>query len=289
MATDTADTPSEPVEISELMYADDTPAADLKEAPKTEVESVTVESKADEDEETADELEESSESDETEEETPEQEGEEPADFEVPDGDKVIKVTRAELIKGYQRQADYTRKTTAIAEDRKAVQAEKARIEETAKVLTDINGELESLIMGDVQNIDWDQLRDSDVSEFLRMKEVVAAKQSRFGELVAKRDQIVKQKTDAEGVALHEALGWSDAAKRQSDIETLDGYMQANGITEQVTSHKLMKAILAAAKYEKLQAKKAATLKEVKLAPKTTKPAKIAKATAPKSAEDLMYG
>lgn len=50
------------------------------------------------------------------------EAEEPAaeTFTLPNGEAV---TRDELLKGYQRQADYTQKTTQVAERRKAVQAE----------------------------------------------------------------------------------------------------------------------------------------------------------------------
>ena len=45
----------------------------------------------------------------------------------------LEVDLDELIKGYSRTSDYTKKTQTLAEQRKAVEAERARIEEAAKL------------------------------------------------------------------------------------------------------------------------------------------------------------
>jgi hypothetical protein len=48
-------------------------------------------------------------------------------FSIRDGDKDVKVTLAELKKGYARQSDYTRKSQALAEERKVIQNEAAQV------------------------------------------------------------------------------------------------------------------------------------------------------------------
>lgn len=64
------------------------------------------------------------EAEEGEEEGEEQESE-PEYFDLPDG---TKVERDEVVKGYLRQSDYTRKSTEVAEYRKSIEAESSRIQ-----------------------------------------------------------------------------------------------------------------------------------------------------------------
>lgn len=282
MAID-SDAQAAPV-LSDLLYKDATPA----EAPTGSTDAGEAIDTADTDEVNAGELEQSGEQTDTAQ-SDEEVSEEPAEHEVTVDGESRKVTRSELIKGYQLESVATKRTMEAAEIKKSAEAKISQADEALKVLGDIHGEINALLLGDVKNIDWDALRDSDVSEYLRLKDVVAGKEKVLGELVAKRNQLVQQKTTVEANALHQALGWSDAAKRQADIDQITGYMQESGITEQVTSHKIMQAFVEAAKYRKLQQSKVEVLKEVKKAPKTTKPSKIAKTAAPKSIEDLMYG
>jgi hypothetical protein len=270
------------------------PASDLFYA-KTEPETpLTESSEADEVEDTEEKEEASEESEESGEQQDNEEASEEVSEELPEYDVTVdgesrKVTRSELIKGYQLEADATKKTMAAAELSKTAEAKIAQADEALKVLGDIQGEIESLIMADAKSIDWDMLRESDTPEYLRMKEVVAERQSAINNLVAKRNEVVAEKVREESEALHKALGWSDAAKRQADIDELTGYMTEAGITEQVTSHKLMLTMLEASKYRKLMATKKAVLKEVKQAPKTTKPVRTTKAAPEKTAAELFYG
>jgi hypothetical protein len=283
MAT-VADNPvTEPV-LSDLLYNDHTPAKETDgptDADTTDKDTV-------EDAESAkDEAESASDTDETVDDSEAEPDEEL--FDVQDGDKTLKVNRKELVDGYTRLSDYTRKTKIVAEERKAVEAERAKVDDTVKVLSDIHEEVQSLIMGDLKQVDWDAVRTTDPSEYLRLKEVKAEREKTLDEMVKKRNQIIKAKTDAESIELHKALGWNDdAKKKQADIDLITGFVQERGITDQVTSHKLMLAILDAANYHKLQKAQAETLVELKKAPKTTKPVKTTKPPQPKSLEDLLY-
>jgi len=199
------------------------------------------------------------------------------------------VNLKELKNGYQRNEDYAIATRELKDKEKVVLEKASKADETLKVLNDITGELDALIMGDVKNINWDELRQSDTAEYLRLKEVVDERKKTLSGLVEKRNQIIKEKTAAESEALHKALGWNtDAVKKEADIKQLTEYMASEGITEQVTSSKLMASILKAAKYDQLQKTRKETTKEVKTPQKVTKPVPKPKQAAPKSLEDRLY-
>lgn len=284
----TTDNPVEPVkDMAERMYGES-----LIEEP-AEVEPTEIEEEAEEEapEDTDAEVDAEEDPDAEQSETDDTDGDDDAE---PAGDDFVeeingkKVNRKELREGYLRQSDYTRKTTEVAEERKAVAAKQAEVDKVAEILGDIQTEIQTLVMGDVQNVDWDSVRISDPSEYLRLKEVEAARSKKLAGLVEKRNQVVNAKIAEEGKALHEALGWKDAAKKQADIEAINGYLQEQGITETVTSHKLMLAIHKAAMHDRFQRDKVKTLKEVKKAPKVTKPVKQVKKPEPTTLLDRMY-
>lgn len=198
------------------------------------------------------------------------------------------VNLKELKNGYQRNEDYAIATRELKEKEKVVLERTTKADETLKVLNDITGELDALIMADAKNINWDELRQSDTAEYLRLKEVVDERKKTLSGLVEKRNKLIQEKIAAETTALHQALGWNDAAKQEADIKTITEYMTSEGITEQVTSSKLMTSILKAAKYDQLQKTRKEATKEVKTPPKVTKPVPKPKQPAPKSLEDRLY-
>ncbi len=130
------DTPShEPLSISQAVALMDRQDATAKAAPAPAQPEQKAEPAASTD--TVDEtpVEEAGEVEQEEGEQPETEAEaEPTD----DGETIIalpdgkEVPLAELVKGYQRQADYTRKTQAVAEDRKALEQSRQQVADTAK-------------------------------------------------------------------------------------------------------------------------------------------------------------
>ena len=59
----------------------------------------------------------------------EEEVQETPKYRVKAGDEELEVDLDELVKGYSRTADYTRKTQALAEQRKAIEAEAQKVQE----------------------------------------------------------------------------------------------------------------------------------------------------------------
>ncbi len=62
-----------------------------------------------------------------------EEVQEPQRFRVKVDNEELEVDLDELIKGYSRTSDYTKKTQNLAEQRKAVESERTKIEEAAKL------------------------------------------------------------------------------------------------------------------------------------------------------------
>lgn len=216
---------------------------------------------------------EASESDEHEE--GEEEAEEPQRYRVKVDGKELEVDQDELISGYQRDADYRKKTMELAEQRKAVEAKESELAQKVQ-------ELESFIEQQDQNIDWDELRDIDPSEYLRQKDLQdkrkAAAEKSSKELQQQQQQQMQERFQTEGAKLIEAMGgqknWSEQ-QRTKDMQEAFDHLASLGISEQeanaIADHRFWRTAIDAAKYQKLMKNKGKVSKEVRKAPKSVKP------------------
>lgn len=201
-------------------------------------------------------------------------GEEEAEYEVtlPGGEKT-KVPLSELIRGYSREADYTRKTQALAEFRRA---EEARLDaEAQRVATVYGRKLEALELAlremEPQEPDWDTLRREDPAEFAAQfaehqrhrerKAAVQAERARVQqELAEAQERRLAAVLETERAKLIEAIPeWQDPAvasegkKRLADYATRTyGYTPED--LSQVYDHRLMVILDKARRYDELQVK-----------------------------------
>lgn len=209
-----------------------------------------------------------------------------------DGEEVNLKDIREWKQGHLRQADYTKKTQALSEDRKQFAEQKQQLDTSLQTLSGIVEGLQQEILGDLNKVNWDELREFDTAGYLKQKEIVEQKKGRLAELAKQHNDLVQAQAMKESEQLHQVLGWADQAKKAADIKTIQEYAKAKGIEDSVASvrdHKVMLALLDAAKYQALQQKKPGVLKQVKAAPKVvTKPSKQAPSEPPKSAADLFY-
>jgi hypothetical protein len=248
----------------------------MKEEPAESGQSEVVEEEeTSEAEDAGEEVEETTETAETED-TDEEEGSEPSEEVIIDG-KPEKVTKAELVKGYQRQADYTRKTQAVAEERKTLEAARTKFEESVKALGEIESEVQALVMGDLSSINWDELRDTDASEYLRMREVVQKRESALKDISEKRAKLEADQIAKEQVALQKALEWDNAetgtTKREADLKLVQEHFGNSPALQKAKDAETVLAFVEAAKYRQLQKEKAEVKRELKKVPKVSKPAK----------------
>ena len=186
----------------------------------------------------------------------------------------IEVTLEELRRGYSRDADYRRKTQALAEQRKAVEAEQEAIRKEraqyAQLLTALEQQLQS---GGVKEPDWDRLYQEDPVEWVRQRELWRLRQERLAAAQAEQQrlqQIAAQEQQARLAAyvqeqrerLFEALPeLRDPEKAQHEHRRLRDHGQRPGCTDQEPDsqydHRVVLMLYKAARYDDLMAKREA--------------------------------
>ena len=213
------------------------------------------------------------------------------------GEEVSAQTVLEWKQNGLRQADYTKKTQQAAEIRKQAEAKLAETAELNAKLADTLATLEKSIKDEASSIDWEYLRENDTGEYLKQKELLQKKAKQALSAKAELEQRQKAEFDQQ-LAVEQKLllesqpTWQDAKQREADFSLIDDYVTAAGFTDaevkSLTNHKVMNAVLDAARYKALQNKSAATAKEVQKAPKVVKASTKSK-TKPKSRSELFYG
>ena len=203
----------------------------------------------------------------------EEESEEPR-YTVKVNGEEIEVTLEELRRGYSRDADYRRKTQALAEQRKALEAEYEAIRQEraqyAQLLTALEQQLQS---GGVKEPDWDRLYQEDPVEWVRQRELWRSRQERLAAAQAEQQrlqQIAAQEQQARLAAyvqeqrerLFEALPeLRDSEKAEQEYRRLRDYGQRLGFTEQeldsLYDHRAVLLLYKAARYDELMAKREA--------------------------------
>jgi len=185
----------------------------------------------------------------------------------------------EALEGGLRLSDYTRKTQLVAEDRKSVAA---KGEKQDQLLDDLQSHIDLLAEmtdSEFDGINWDELREDNTSEYLRLKEKKESKRGKLDKAKSDRQKLLDDKRSelagAEQSKLFAAMGWQDApSKQEADLKLMQTYLQGRGWTNEdfvdVINHKHMMAIMDAAKFHQLQSKASATTKKVKQAPKVVK-------------------
>jgi len=159
---------------------------DVEESTETEEEALEAS-----DEESEEEGEDSEES-EVEEETVEEEDDTPQLYAVKVDGKDYEVTEEELLKGYSRQQDYTRKTQELSEYRKQLddagqfyQQEVAKTQEARQQYISSlasAAQLNLASLKEYQNIDWERLKAEDKEEYLTKRDEFREAQANIQQL-----------------------------------------------------------------------------------------------------------
>lgn len=218
------------------------------------------------------------------------------------GDKEISV--ADVQEGLDsglRRADYTKKTQALADDRKTFEADQVKVGELSKSLTEHIEALEHSFKKEEAEVDWEHLREYDTGEYLKQKEI---QQNKVDSLDAAKAEVKKLDDEkniafitAEQQKLVDAFPeWKDPATgteaREKDSKLIEAYVTDNGFSndefKNLTSSNVMIAIHKAAQFDALKKDSDAAEKIVRKAPKAIKPGPKRKQTKSKSAVDVMY-
>ncbi len=261
----------------------DTSAEALPEEEQSESESEEMESA-----EPQDEAEETSEEVESEEEEVEEEAPKDEKFVVKVDGKEIEVPKDELIRGYQREADYTRKTQKLAEERKLVESEFQQVRGEREQYAQILGQLQQKLQEfEPPEPDWNRLEVEDPTEYARQwtshqrrqqqKYAVQAEQERLNQMRQAELQKQMQQTMAQEVAsLKEKIPeWSSPEKAKEEGKALLEYGQKLGFSEQelstITDSRALLALHKAWKYDQMMSKRPEFQAKIKKAPKMVTP------------------
>ncbi|MFW0776241.1 MAG: hypothetical protein ACN2B6_00785 [Rickettsiales bacterium] len=196
----------------------------------------------------------------------------------------LDVTFDQLVENFEKGQDYYKKTSKLADERKAWEAEKAQLAQSVEAekqnYVSMVQQLNELVKTQEQDINWDELRETDPSEYLRQKELIESRKQAVSDAQAKMQAEVSQKRqemlNSESQKLLTVMGeqWKDPEVRQKDIESMYEYAYANGVTKEEASnildHRFWAILHKAMKYEKLQETSEVVKKQVKSAPKTVK-------------------
>lgn len=189
----------------------------------------------------------------------------------------------EVIAGYSRNADYTRKTQQLSEQRKTAETEleAARVERVqyAQMLSALQQQLTQLMP---QEPDWNALYNSDPLEYVRQRDVwrerndklvaAQAEQQRLYALQVEeqRSQVQNMVTEGRKQLLEKRPEWKKPETWEADRAKLINYGQSAGYSEgelmQATDPRAILILDKARRYDELVAKRP------KPAPRTAPPA-----------------
>lgn len=201
----------------------------------------------------------------------------------------LEVDVDELIKGYSRTSDYTKKTQALAEQRKQIEAERAKVVEAARLRDQYAQRLQvieqMLTQSPQENLA--ELKETDpigyavkmAEQVEREKQLAAVRQERAQ--VAQRQQYEQQERlkahlSQEAERLQAAIPeMADEVKGEVVRKEIKDFARSIGFSEQelsqVYDHRAVLTLYKAMQYDKLQKSKPATAKRVAEAPKTLRP------------------
>ena len=231
-----------------------------------------------EDESLEEDTEEEEEAVEAKEESEETDGEEEELYAVTVNGEEVAVSLDELLSGYSRQSDYTKKTQEIASERKGmgelqqqynshiaqIQQERQQYAEAlTNVIVNQSAELERF-----SNIDWNTLRETDPIEYVTTREQYREAQEKVQATQNQRAQAQQAQQAEMNKAQHQMLQvekgklveaipeWGDPDKQKELATNLQSYAKGQGFTAEelnsLVDHRSVLVLLKAQKYDQLQ-------------------------------------
>lgn len=215
-------------------------------------------------------------------------------YKVKVGGEEKEVPLSELLKGYQLQSDYTRKTMQVAEERRTVESEREKLNrEREEFVQGASSEmllLQKQIEADAKT-DWSALMERDPVEYMRLKHAADARRDQYFQLRHQSEQVAKalqqEQQEQQSAYIAEQVGilkkelpelFGDEAKAAETKKQLREFMAGQGFAEaeiaSIVTARDVKVLFNAMRYDQLQKAKVEEAKRVK-----TPPAKVESANA----------
>jgi len=205
------------------------------------------------------------------------------------------VTLDELRNGYQRDADYRRKTEELSYEKKQFmsESEKQRQDYSSKLneLNQLMSVAQQQLNTEINSADLDKLYDEDPTEAAKIERRLKRKQESLNQAVQKTQSEQKQQfesflQDQQKKLTLKMPEFSDPAKSSQLKNNMRSYLTAYGFNDQeiaqVYDHRIVMLVNDAMKYKNLQNSKP------NLAKKITKPGKVFSSGVKKDKADLNF-
>ena len=263
--------------------------------------------------ESEEETEDDAEEEETEESLEEEESEDESETETVytvrvDG-KDVEVTEDELLKGYSRQADYTKKTQELAEYRRqmdgAMQQAQQEIQQTQQARAQYVDAVEAAISSNYahlqqfQHVDWERLKTEDREEYLTKRDDYRQAQEQISEL-QNQHKVATEQQQSEMAEQHKRMWmeehqkmsqilpeWRDDEKRMAISKAIGEYAVGQGYSQEeldtLVDHRSILMLMKAKAYDDVRGKQQTVRsKKVRNKPKVVR-SKAKQETAPSKA------
>jgi len=197
----------------------------------------------------------------------------------------IEVDEEELIKGYQQGVDYTKKSQALAEQRKAVEAERIHLEQVKQERQAYAQKLQALdsfLTQQNQGVDLDVLKETDPIGYAVAVAEQSQREKQLAVVRAEQQRIAQQQQAEQQASLQNHLRQEseklvslipELATPQGDAirKQIRDYAKSVGWTDQelssVYDSRAVVSLYKAMKYEQLQKSKPEVTKKLQAAPK----------------------
>lgn len=216
-----------------------------------------------------------------------EEQQQPPTYRVKVDGEEVEVTLDELQKGYSRTQDYTRKTQALAEQRKAAEAELEQARQERAYYAQMIEAMQSQLAQQNDEPDWDALYQENPMEWVRQRELWRDKHERVRILAARQQQLQavqaqeaeryrQAKLAEEAQKLVEVIPeWKDSKKAAEERGKLVEAAMRMGFSEaelnMVDDHRALVLLRKAALYDELMGKKGQIKPVPASGPKIAKP------------------
>ena len=192
-----------------------------------------------------------------------------------DGEEITLSQIREWKQGGLRQSDYTKKTTEVADQRKALDAKSLQQDAALKSLNDKVDALDSLISEEEASVNWDELAEDDPAEYLKQERKLKAKKAKLKEAKAQqKTQFDAKLAEESNILISKIPAWSDPKVMDKEFKAALEYASSMGMDlTGVSDHRIYLNLVKASKFDELDSKKALTAKKVRKAPKAVKAVK----------------
>lgn len=105
----------------------------------------------------------------------------------------IEVTQDELLNGYSRQQDYTRKTQELANQRKTIEQQSQELQQRDAIYAQLLPKMEAQLKGELVNEpDWNSLYDDDPIAYVREKQIWDEKKEKLTAVSAEQQRLQQE-------------------------------------------------------------------------------------------------